>query len=259
MSIVRSSCLANTAITCVQVQSGLLAAYNEYSAVAAVIDAALVPVNIGSIELQLERQLRRFRRLGPSGHPGIKGWAAAFERWKQSVHASDAGLHGFSEAPPTVLMREAALGNLSPGPNILDNLCAAVMLASSCAVSVVDLQAFGCSRSDPSLCRAVTIPAPWEQSLRSRRVSAATPSLCAPSMICVSGVRGCDFSLAQALLDVLLRPSTRGVSRVCWSERMTDRAPSSTVRWPATGHEAPWSLTRFRRDRFCATPPVCVQ
>ncbi len=194
-------------------------------------------VDAVSVELQLDRQLRRFRRIRPADHPSARGWTQAFDAWEQAADADPlvgARVLSCEEALPVALMRSAARGLMAPGPDHLDNLCATVMLASGCVVSVhrVDLVGLHQDQRSPT---SVVVPGPWARPVFSpsgRAFPGDAPSTgCGRFVVCVSGVRGCDFGLAQTLLDVLLRSSASEASGLCWSGQMTIRRPVSAVRW----------------------------
>lgn len=187
------------------------------------------------VVMHLDRQLRRFARIRPSDHPSTGGWTRASGFREQTTDPLPGiRVTEHEEVVPVCLMRAAARGILAPGPDMLDNLCATVMLASGCVVSMhrVDFETDVPHRSRP-----VLVPDPWSRPPASNRGGVVRgddrqPTDVGRLAVCVSGVRGCDFTLARTLLDALFSvSSSEGRSGLCWSQKLTISSPVSSLTW----------------------------
>lgn len=212
----------------------VLVGYGEYSAIAVGYMGPLEVGVGGLVDVHLERQLSRFTRVDPTGHPCMSGWVDAVRYWQRIDGTGALGGEAFIEALPVSLMKEVSLRRLSRGPDLLDNLCAAVMLASGCAVS-----AHVFDSSSHIGAEDFAVPFPWGQAIyRGSRIGTAEASLNTQTVLCVSGVRGSDLQLAQTLLDVILYRGLADGSSLCWTARMAGSRPSAALHWHRERTEA---------------------
>lgn len=224
-----SDCHRTDHMSVVRVRTNeILCGYSEYSAFAVGYVGQVEIRTGGLVGVHLERQLRRFTRLNPAVHSCTTGWADAIRHWQSIDNSvSSLGNEAVVEALPVSLMREAASQRLSPGVDDLDNLCAAVMLASGCAVSAHTFEDSLDIAADD-----LEVPFPWVQATcQGSRIGAAGISANARTVLCISGVSGSDFELAKTLVDVLLRRECRVGSSLCWTDRMSGCRPSVPLHW----------------------------